>query len=254
MKVCILSGRYPHSSFNSSVNHKVYADKYNYTYINCNWPNKVKNPYLNKIYYILEYIDYFDYIFWIDDDAFFWDFDRDIMDFIPENECLFSFCKSPEYKELKTFLSSGQFLFKVNIETKTFFKELLNISLSAVKEWWTPDLGYFSNGDQDIIIYMFKNYPQYQNKYKLYDYKEFNSRYDNLYGIDKHTPFILHFTGRQEVKQVNYNKVQKDYNLHSSLVKEAYLKMYSLKEASKKKGFFKRLKVKLYNFRKCLSD
>ena len=74
--VAIISGRFPQTTFNSSVNHKLYADTFGYDYIHCNWPTKAKNVYLNKIYYILQYIKKYDYIVWIDDDAFFFDFKK----------------------------------------------------------------------------------------------------------------------------------------------------------------------------------
>ena len=73
-KFAIISGRYPNTSFDSVVNHRIYADRYDLTYIHCNWPTKHKNLYFNKLQYLLEYIDIFDAIFWIDDDAFFIDF------------------------------------------------------------------------------------------------------------------------------------------------------------------------------------
>lgn len=245
MKVCILSGRYPATSFNSAINHRIYADRHNYVYIHCNWPNKIKNPYLNKVYYILEYIDFFDYIFWIDDDAFFWDLEKDILDYANEGEICFSFCSSPTYKELKTYLSSGQFLIKSNDISKSFLNDVLKTNIEEVKNWWSSDLGFFSNGDQDIMIYLFHTSDKYKNTYKLYDYKFFNSRVENLYNIDKHHPFILHFTGKKDIKTQNYIKVAKDFDLHTSLVAKEILEQYPLvaePNRRKKNKFIRRLK------------
>ncbi|TXG38865.1 putative nucleotide-diphospho-sugar transferase [Seonamhaeicola maritimus] len=228
MKVCILSGRYPGTQFESTINHKLYADKYSYSYIHCNYPTKAKNPYLNKIHYILSYIDLFDYIVWIDDDAFFLDFENDIMQYLPDENVFMSICRSPTFKKIKTFFSSGQFILRCNKKSKRFLEDALEVNLVEVKSWWTKDLGYFSNGDQDIFIYLFLTQEIYMKKYKLFDYKAFNSRYENLFEKDIHKPLIIHFTGVPKIKKYNYIKTQQKLNLHASLVPLGWLENYKL--------------------------
>jgi hypothetical protein len=152
MSTCIISGRFPVTEFEAQINHKIYADIHGYSYIHCNWPTTLENVYLNKIAYILHYIDRYDYIVWIDDDAFFFDFEKDIMDYAPKNDNFISFCKSPSFKDLKTYFSSGQFVVKSNELSKRFFQDVLKTELSVVKSWWTDQLGYFTNGDQDIMV------------------------------------------------------------------------------------------------------
>ena len=229
MNVCIISGRYPLTNFESYINHKIYADKFGYSYIHCNWPTARSNHYFNKVVYVLSYLEFFDYIVWIDDDAFFFDFEKDIMQFAPRNDSFISFCKSPSHKELKTFLSSGQFIVKCNELSKRFFKSVLNTELTEVEKWWKEDLGYFTNGDQDIIIYLLLQNEDYKHKMDLYDYKSFNSRCENLFEVDPHKPFILHFTGRGKTKAENYKLVQQKLNLHPSLVSNLMLGTYNVK-------------------------
>ncbi|MCL8006537.1 glycosyltransferase family 77 protein [Gelidibacter japonicus] len=229
MTTCIISGRYPTTEFESYINHKLYADKYGYSYIHCNWPTKCENNYLNKIVYILNYIDNYDYIIWIDDDAFFLDFDRDIMDYAPKHDNFISLCKSPSHKELKTFFSSGQFIVKSNDLSRLFFETVLTIDLDAVKKWWPDNLGYYTNGDQDIMIYLLLEDENFKNKMDFYDYKDFNSRWENLYEIDIHKPLVLHFTGRGEIKRENYLKTRQRLNLHASLVANTILEEYGIR-------------------------
>ena len=249
MKVCIVSGRYPISKFNSAVNHKIYADKFGYTYINCNWPTKISNPYFNKINYLLSYVDLFDYLVWIDDDAFFYNFDKDIMDYKPIGDNIVSFCKSPDYKKLKTYISSGQFIMKCSDLAKEFLKETLIVDLKEVKKWWKPNLGYFSNGDQDAFVYLLLNNFKYKSKVAIYNYKNFNSRVDNLFGEDEHQPLVLHFTGTVEVKNSDYLKVQRHFNLNSSLVPEELLVNYSIPSNVKsKKVILKRGLKRIYKW------
>ncbi|MDT0557339.1 hypothetical protein RM697_01685 [Ichthyenterobacterium sp. W332] len=246
MKVCVISGRHPKTKFESSINHKIYAEKHQYSYIHCDFPTKAKNPYFNKIYYILSYLDLFEYIIWIDDDAFFLNFDKDIMDYLPTGNNFISFCKSPDFKKLKTYLSSGQFILKSNKLSKSFLNDVLKVNLKDVKKWWYDDLGYFSNGDQDAIIFLLKTNTDYNNKYMLFNYKEFNSRPENLFGIDTHKPLILHFTGKPNIKKKKYLKVQTEYKLSPSLVQEKYLKDYKI--IPNKKNRKKKLVSKLYKW------
>ncbi|WP_336127220.1 hypothetical protein [Mesoflavibacter sp. CH_XMU1422-2] len=247
MKVVIISGRYPETTFDSSVNHKLYADKFGYTYIHCNWPTKAKNLYLNKIYYLLAYFDFFDYLIWIDDDAFFFDFDKDVMDYKPKNNAFISLCKSPTFKTLKTPFSSGQFILQCNSLSKDFLKCVINQNLQEVKSWWQSELGYFTNGDQDAMVYLLHTQQKFINGLDLHDYKTFNSRFENLEQTDVHQPLILHFTGKPEIKIKNYNLTQKKLNLTSSLVPVNYLKEYTLPKKSRKKLFYKRLLIFLKN-------
>ena len=227
MKIGIISGRFPATEFDSIINHKIYADKFNYTYIHCNWPTKSRNPYLNKIYYILSYFDYFDYIIWLDDDAFFYDFEQDIMDYAPDDGRFMSLCKSPSYKELKTFFSSGQFIIKCTALSKSYLHDVINTDIIMVKNWWTGDMGYYTNGDQDIMVYLFLTQEKYKDKMVLHNYKCFNSRWENIFNVDIHKPLILHFTGNRDSKRKNYRQAQHLLNIHSALVPNRILIEYN---------------------------
>jgi len=229
MSVCIVSGRYPETHFKSYINHKIYADQHGYTYIHCNWPTTNSNTYYNKVTYVLSYLDHYDYIVWIDDDAFFYDLKKDIMEYAPKGDSFISFCKSPTFKDIKTVLSSGQFVVKSSELSKQFFKAVLATDLNKVKAWWKDELGFFSNGDQDAMVYLLLESEKYKSKMDLYDYQHFNSRYENLFIEDVHKPFVLHFTGRGPTKQANLKAVQSHFNLHPSLVENSILKNYNIK-------------------------
>lgn len=245
MKVCIISGRYPNTIFESVVNHKVYADKWGYSYIHCNWPTIASNLYFNKIYYLLAYIDHFDYLVWIDDDAFFIDFKSDIMEFKPKSDHFISLCSSPTFKKLFTYLSSGQFILKCNATAKQFLKDILNQDLKKIKAVWTEELGYFTNGDQDAMVHLLTEDTSYIGKYNLWDYKKFNSRFENLENKDKHHPLILHFTGTVPVKNENYMKAQLLLKRNANLVPVELLVGYGISSQAKKTSLRKKIQKKI---------
>lgn len=248
MRICIISGRYPETTFKSAINHKIYAEKYGYSYIHCNYPTKAENSYLNKIHYLLNYIDLYDYIVWIDDDAFFINFEQDIMQFAPKGDMFLSACKSPTFKPLKTYFSSGQFILKSNALSKQFLNDIINANFSTVKSWWTDDLGYFSNGDQDAMVYLLLTKEIYKNTHRLYNYKAFNSRIENILNEDDPLPLILHFTGKPIVKKKNYLKAQRFLGLPASLVSKKYLQEYKVSKKDKTVPSLKNYLKKIINW------
>lgn len=208
-RICVVSGRYPQSGFESYINHKFYCDHHGYTYIYSPWSGSQKNRYLNKLEYLKFYLPHFDYLFWIDDDAFFINMDQRLEDFLPKSESIVSICKSPDYKSLKTFFSSGQFFIKNSHLSHQLLDRALQIDLSMVKDWWTPQYGYFTGGDQDILVYLSQSDPNYAGKFDLWDYYHFNSRFENLMGVGNPNIFVLHFTGKPRIKLRNLSKASK---------------------------------------------
>lgn len=231
-RIAVVSGRYPLTKFDSYVNHKAYCDLHGYTYISCSWPTGANNPYMNKIRYIQSYVHAFDYIFWIDDDAFFIDLEQSLEDFLPAETHFLSVCSSPDFKALKTFISSGQFMIRCNAVGKSFLSEVERMDLEAVRDWWKSELGYFSNGDQDAMVFLLKEDEKYKN-YTCYNYKYFNSRIENLDNSDR--VFILHFTGVPERKQESWLRAQSILRCGSALLPDSVVEKYLKPKAARKK-------------------
>lgn len=210
MKIAVVSGRYPASTFDSHINHRAYCYRHGYTYIHCSWPTRQTNPYMNKIEYLKEYYQLFDYIFWIDDDAFFLNFDWKLESIMPGADQFLTICKSPSYKTLKTYVSSGQFLLKCNLRGREFIDRLLMLDFDLVKKWWPRDEYFFSGGDQDKITYLLCNEEPFRGGALLLEHAAFNSRFEELEtqgttsGVN-----VLHFTGRVPVKTRDYRKAQR---------------------------------------------
>ena len=216
MKICVLSGRYPKSEFSAYENHKVYSSQHGYYYINCNWPTIASNPYYNKLYYSLHYLDLFDFIFWIDDDAFFWDLNRSLDQFIPKGEKILSICKSPDNKNIKTLFNSGIFMLKCNYVGKLFIQAALETDLEIVKKWWVPEFGYFTGGDQDAFVFQYKTNQDYSDKFEIYHHSAFNSRYYELENFSN--VFIIHLTGTRIAKLETLLFIIKKFSLTENLI------------------------------------
>ena len=230
MKICVLSGRYPiQNHFLSSENHRVYCSHHDYTYINCNWPTTSKNRYLNKIHFLKYYITLFDLIFWIDDDAFFLDIDKSLDEFIPTGNNFLSICKSPSNKKITTVFSSGSFMISCS-KGEEFVNAILESNLEKVKKWWKPEYGYFTNGDQDIMVYLYLTDDRFKGKIKLFDHNKFNSR---IHDLEKEARiFLLHFTGSLNNKKRLYKSAQSKLAVGKLLLPDGAFKDYSIIDTS----------------------
>lgn len=209
-RIAVVSGHYPGSSFPSSDNHRLYCDRHGYTYVWCSWPTRATNPYFNKFEFIRHYLDLFDLIFWIDDDAFFVDFDQPLDAILPSAECFLSICASPDYKSISTVVSSGQFALRCNDVGRAFVDEVLATDLDLVEAWWPDDAGFFTRGDQDAMVYLLRTREAYRTGVEIHHYSLFNSRLDDILGK---TPadgrvFLLHFTGPPERKRRDWSRAQ----------------------------------------------
>jgi hypothetical protein len=174
---------------------------------------------MNKIGYIRNYISLFDYIFWIDDDAFFIDHSRKIESILPQGNSFMSVCKSPEWKKLKTKISSGQFVIKCNDVAEQFLVSTEKTELKIVKEWWKPEHGYFTNGDQDAMVYLMETNEKFKHV-DIHPANVFNSRIEDLETGHGQGVFILHLTGKREIKCESLMKAQKLLGYNEALLSQ----------------------------------
>lgn len=198
-RVGILSGYYPGIRFNSQVNHRLYAHQHGYRYIFDGTPRFDKRTYMRKLEAVLEYLELFDWLFWIDDDAYFTDFSVPVERFIdlsPNSD--FIVCKSPSTKEIFTKISSGQFLLKNTELSRSFIKDALSTDLREVQKWWRSDLGMFTKGDQDAMVYLLESSKKYSDPFfKILEHDYFNNRdFEFEKSLSEH--FLVHFTGKNK--------------------------------------------------------
>lgn len=222
MNICILSGRFPATRFASPANHRVYAHLHGYTYIHCNWPTVERNPYFNKLRFVQAYYRLFDYIFWIDDDAFFIDASRSLEPFLPPPGRFLTACQSPSHKTLKTPLSSGQFMLRCDEPGRRFIDQVLDVDLGEVARWWPDDLGFFTGGDQDAMAYVLMTDPSFEGGCELHEHHAFNSRLEDLERAAEEV-FLLHFTGSERTKWRHYGAARKLLGTDLSLLPPATL-------------------------------
>jgi hypothetical protein len=203
MKIGILSGYHPNFRFESPINHKAYADTHGHYYIYNFTPERHRQrKFFFKIQTILRYIDLFDWIFWIDDDAYFTNFSIPLTNFlnlVGDEHMLI--CSSPSTKKLFTKFSSGQFFLKSSLQAKDFLNAVMAVDMETVRAFWRDELGYYADGDQEAMVYLSETDPRFSSAFiKIVDHYKFNNRdFEYKNGLNEH--FLVHFTGTQKQRK-----------------------------------------------------
>jgi hypothetical protein len=223
-RVAILSGC-DHDRTLAPANHQYYADRQNLLYIHdtAPAPQGGMNYKLEKIAKFLRF-PVAEYIFWLDDDAFFLQHDRSLETFLdssPNRDLII--CQSPINKDLNgnpiwTFLSAGNFFIRNTARARSFIDRCLEIPLDTVRQWWDPvKFGLFTNGDTDIMVYLVHTDPRFQQEDFLcrLPYEAFNTRAFHFHQRpDEH--FLVHFTGTDKPALVS--EFARRFRLNDALI------------------------------------
>ena len=180
----------------ASLNHRVYAEHVGLRYVFDSTPSTVERIYLHKIDLLRRLLPLGEWLFWIDDDAFFTDLSVDLrrfLDGVGDHELVF--CASPvNPRGGWTWMSAGQFFIRNTPRMAAFLDAVLETNLADVKAWWRPDeLGLFTNGDQDAMVYALLGPDErFRDTWIRQPWEAFNSRpYHYASRLDEH--FICHF-------------------------------------------------------------
>lgn len=187
----------------ASVNHQYYADRHGYTYIYDIAPTH-QEVFKNKVEKLLKLIDLFDYVFWIDDDAFFTNFSQPLEPFIKKGKNAdLIYCASPINNGIWTYISSGNFFLKNNRKTKAFLQAILDTPLEEVERNWDKErYGHYTIGDQDIMTHLLFTDKRFsgRNFHTVLPFEEFNTRpFHFKKSLNEH--FLVHFTGKEKYQQ-----------------------------------------------------
>jgi hypothetical protein len=213
-KLLVLSGS-TKLRFNSVVNHKAYADEWGYGYhFDLSPIRELASPFFTKIEILLGQLkpNGPEWVFWIDDDAYFTDFSKPLHSFLSECESSTDlvFCESPKNQSGEwTWMSSGQFFLRNSERSRRLLKAVLETPLSSVREWWDPgQFGLFTGADQDVLVFLLNEWADFEGSYSRLDYSEFNSRpfhYERQ--LDEH--FLVHFVGGKDKERLRRDLVSR---------------------------------------------
>ena len=177
------------------LNNRVYADRLGLPYVFDLSPSSVSRIYFHKLDVLRRQLPSAEWLFWVDDDAFFTDLTIDLRSFLPGDGVDLVFCASPvNPKGGWTWMSSGQLLIRRTREMAALIDAVLTTDLDVVRAWWRPDeLGLFTRGDQDAFVYqLIGPEARWRDRFQRLPWEAFNARpYHYESRLDEH--FICHF-------------------------------------------------------------
>ncbi|MGU3493531.1 hypothetical protein ACLBXM_05755 [Xanthobacteraceae bacterium A53D] len=230
MRIKIVSGT-DNENLKSRANHESYAARHGYTYVfDATRYAGLPSPHFRKIHSVLaamEDTDPADWIWWLDDDAFFTQFDVRLESFLTDvpDDVFFVLCESPVNEAGGwTFISSGQFFIRNTPQARAFLEQVLATPIETARAWWDADrYGLFTNGDQDSMVHVLVT----QNllpQVKILPYEAFNARpYHVKERLDEF--FLLHFPGIANKREV-IAKFGKRFGTDGTLRPRSYLPVW----------------------------
>ena len=220
-RICILSSC-NHIRTLAHINHSYYAEQHGYVYVFDISPVAEEYFCQSKIKRILNFLPHFDYVFWIDDDAFFTNFDQPISALLSgDSHADIIVCKSPVNRGRWTYINAGVMLIKNTDKSIRFLEKVVSADVKSISDNWdTSEFGIFTNGDQDVLIYLMQGDPV---TIKRMPPESFNSR-SFQYDFDKPVSqkFVVHFTDANKQKQAA--QFANAFDLNSALVPNDYFR------------------------------
>jgi hypothetical protein len=201
----------------SEVNHRAYARRHDYRYRFDVGPAIGPRVHYFKLGAVTRALPECDWLFWIDDDAFFTDLDQRLEPFVESLDPRVSlvFCAGPinPYGET-TYLNAGIFFIRNRPDAFAFLDELMHRPIDPVGEWWDKErLGQYTASDQDVITYM-AHTDTWRDRVLVAPYDAFNNR-PYHYRESSTDHFIVHFPGVRD-KAASIAKFARTYDLDES--------------------------------------
>ncbi len=204
MILCILMWYDKKISSYGDINYKInklYCDKYNIELIRCNKRrHKLRHCAWERIPLILEYINNYDYIMWIDADAHFYIDSKNVIDFINEYNT-FNIIFS---KDINVTINTGCFIVKntkysIDFLIKWGYDKELYVN-NSYPHWW----------DNGVILDIYKdNILDIQNNSVIIDYGILQHFCFTELKELKNKPFIFHLAGKsskfREISSLSYS-------------------------------------------------
>jgi hypothetical protein len=195
--LCIVSGG-SHLRLPSPINHKVYAAMHGADYrLECGPIGKLKSRFYFKLDVLVRLLPRYDWVLWIDDDAFFTSPATDVRDVCRRQppEVMLSLADGRvKAGGAWTYINSGVLLARSCIESIDFLRRCLETDTTTVRAWWNAEVhGMFTHSDQDTILYHMLHSPD-QWRFSIVPHLTLNAReYHYSERLDEH--FICHFAG-----------------------------------------------------------
>ncbi|GAA1310745.1 hypothetical protein [Brachybacterium tyrofermentans] len=235
LDICVVSGG-DEIRLRSYVNHAIYAREHGLDYrLECGVDTGIMNKFFYKTSIIRRVLGRYDWIAWIDDDAYFTNFERDTIGSLvaaAEGDGLFLVvANGPEEPNgFWSRINTGVVLLRNDVRSRQLLDLMHRASLDDVREWWDDSRdGLFTGGDQDQMWWALQ-YSELVNEARIVDHRELNSR-GHFYDDSLSDAAVMHFCGHRD-KPLGVARFADRFGVGHELVPEELLDKYSVRVRS----------------------
>jgi hypothetical protein len=201
LDLAIVSGGWP-LRYRSGANHALYADVMGLIHhLDNTYYKRLQTPSFHKLAAILRVLDRHDWVMWMDDDAFFMDFEQDVRQFVEwvPADTIFVACRSPVTATGDwTFLNAGVFFVRNCDQGRRLLEQAFSTPRADVIAAWRPQVyGFLTSGDQANLIHVLHR-DYLTTHIILHDWSAFNARPHHWpRGAPANTYPVVHFAGAE---------------------------------------------------------
>ena len=192
--VCVVSGG-ERVRFASHINHAIYARENGYDYrLQIGLTERAQNGYFLKLAVLERLLPFYDWILWIDDDAFFTDFDGEaIRRLITAAEAEGQFLVMSRQIDATPF-NTGVMLLQSVPAVQCLLRQALESDPLEVEIWWDPKAdGVFLSSDQEALWWAISK-SGLRSQVRIVEPRELNALPDCFLGEVSDLP-VVHFYG-----------------------------------------------------------
>lgn len=206
--------------FDAHINHQNFADYRNIPYkfySDITVDNGVITaPQFTKIYAILDAFKEHDQVMWIDDDAFFINFNFDPNEIFAQSDKPFIVNQGANVKSQHRIFNSGVMFLRRHPDVIKMLEEVLTISEQDKFENWNNDWGSAKGCDQPRLVMLTNT--KYQDVIEVLAYEEFPFNRNPRQSLHR-LSHVVHFHGPQwkKVNEIEHY-VKEKINLYSEKI------------------------------------
>lgn len=203
--------------------------------LECGLDRGIVNKFFYKTSIIRRVLPHYEWIIWIDDDAFFTDFERDnLNEFIAQAERDDHFlviANGPaEPNGFWSVINTGVIALRNDPRTIALLEAMENSELAEVRKWWKADQhGVYTDGDQDQMLWALDTHGLMAGV-TIVDHRELNSR-THYYASSLSDAFVVHFCGHYD-KQLGIASFAERFGVGQELVPDHLLDEFSARVRS----------------------
>jgi len=202
-KTIIISGADSHR-YDAHINHQRYADVKGIDY-KFHLSSGLANPYFTKCYAVLDSFEQgYEYVLWIDDDAFFINPNWDCLSVFQEHaEDVIVTQGRTNKKSGTTLFNNGIMFIKNTPIMKELFTDIPAVDWIETQRHWNNNWGPCEGNDQPRMIYLTQT--RYPEAVRILDYPGFNAHeitFKQRKNFLETNPPIVHITGQNKESKI----------------------------------------------------